>query len=121
MPTNWPDRMGAVGRGLLRFGAALCAKKPSSRRSENHCIYRKSFEFNSKCQRAGLPYPYKSFLFRLMLLCATDLATCLVHACLRTRAASVMVLQAGTTEPQRRAQRGRRITRDRSSFRRSGI
>ena len=44
VPTNWPDRVGAVGRGLLRFGAALCAKKPSSRRSENHCIYRKSFE-----------------------------------------------------------------------------
>ena len=47
MPTNWPDRVGAVGRGLLRFGAALCAKKPSSRRSENHCIYsiyRKSFD-----------------------------------------------------------------------------
>ena len=42
--TNWPDRVGAVGRGLLRFGAALCAKKRSSRRSENHCIYRKSFE-----------------------------------------------------------------------------
>ena len=44
VPTNWPDRVGAVGRGLLRFGAALCARKPSSRRSENHCIYRKSFD-----------------------------------------------------------------------------
>ena len=44
VPTNWPDRVGAVGRGLLRFGAALCAKKPSLRRSENHCIYRKSFD-----------------------------------------------------------------------------
>ena len=56
VPTNWPDRVGAVGRGLLRFGLTIivCAKKPSSRRSENHCIYRKSFEFNSKCQRAGL-------------------------------------------------------------------
>ena len=49
VPTNWPDRVGAVGRGLLRFGAALCAKKPSSRRSENHCIYRKSLE----CSVAG--------------------------------------------------------------------
>ena len=38
VPTNWPDRVGAVGRGMLRFGAALCARKPSSRRSENHCI-----------------------------------------------------------------------------------
>ena len=44
MPTNWPDRVGSVGRGLLRFGAALCAKKPSSRRYENNCIYRKPFE-----------------------------------------------------------------------------
>ena len=61
MPTNWLDRVGAVGRGLLRFGAALCARKPSSRRSENHCIDRKSFEspegaLHRKSHRIGKTY-----------------------------------------------------------------
>ena len=32
----------------MRFGAALCAKKPSSRRSENHCIYRQSFDMRGR-------------------------------------------------------------------------
>ena len=26
VPTNWPDRLGAVGRGLLRFGSLMREK-----------------------------------------------------------------------------------------------
>ena len=34
VPTNWPDRVGAVGRGLLRFGAQSPRVWPSRGKSQ---------------------------------------------------------------------------------------